>query len=65
MLPGDSAVQQEAQPVVTKIAEAVSDPQDFLDQQVDRFGGAIADSAGAEEGQELLAPGGEGAGQPA
>ena len=30
MLPGDSAVQQEAQPVVTKIAEAVSDPQDFL-----------------------------------
>ena len=57
-------MQQEAQPVVTKIAEAVSDPQDFLDQQVDRFGGAIADSAGAEVGQELRPPRGEGAGQP-
>src|SRR5271157_6055448 len=65
MLPGDSAVQQQAQPVVTEIAEAVPDAQDFLDQQVDRFGGAVADSAGAEVGQELIAPGGEGAGQPA
>jgi hypothetical protein len=54
MLPGDSAVQQQAQPVVTEIPEAVSDTQDFLDQQVDRFGGAVADSAGAEAGQELI-----------
>src|ERR1700737_496727 len=64
MLPGDSAVQQEAQPVVTKITEPVSDAQDFLDQQVDRFGGAVADSAAAEVGQELISPRGEGAGQP-
>ena len=51
-VPGDSAVQQQAQPVVS-IAEAVSDAQDLLDQQVHRFGGAVADSAGAEVGQEL------------
>jgi hypothetical protein len=63
MLPGDSAVQQEAQPVVGEIADTVSDARDFLDQQVDRFGGVVVDSAGVELGQELISPRGEGADQ--
>jgi hypothetical protein len=42
----------------------VADSEDFLDQQVDRFGGAVADSTRAEIGQELIPPHGEGAGQP-
>src|SRR6201993_1462354 len=41
-----------------------ADAQDFLDQQIDGFGGAVADASGAEVGQELLAPGGDGARQP-
>jgi hypothetical protein len=31
-LPGDAAVQQQAQPVVGEVAEAVADPLDLLDQ---------------------------------
>jgi hypothetical protein len=32
MLPGDSAVQEQAQPVAVKVSESVADTQDFLDQ---------------------------------
>jgi hypothetical protein len=32
MLPGDSAVQQQAQSIVVEIAESVTGPQNFLDQ---------------------------------
>ena len=38
----------------------MGDAQDFLDQQVDRFSGPVADPSGAEVGQELGPPGGEG-----
>jgi hypothetical protein len=34
-------VQQETEPVVVEIAESVPDSLDLLDQQVDRFGGAL------------------------
>ena len=47
-----------------KVPEPVPDAQDLLDQQVDGFGGSVANSAGAEEGQEFGAPGGEGTSQP-
>jgi hypothetical protein len=42
----------------------VADAEDFLDQQIDGFGGSVADRAGAEVGQEFFAPGGDGAGEP-
>jgi hypothetical protein len=36
--------------------------ENFLDQQIDGFGGSVADQAGAEVGREFVAPSGEGAG---
>ena len=36
--------------------------ENFLDQQIDGFGGSVADRAGAEVGREFVAPSGEGAG---
>jgi hypothetical protein len=39
--------------------------QNFRDQQVDGFGGSVADATGAKVGEEVLTPGGDGAGQPA
>ena len=42
----------------------MADAQDLLDQQVDGFGGPVADPAGVKVGQEFSPPGGDGAGQP-
>jgi hypothetical protein len=53
-----------AQPIVVEFAESVADAQDLVDQEVDRFGGAVADPAGGEVGQDLRASGRDGAGQP-
>ena len=39
-LPGDAAVQEQAEPVVGEVAESEADPFDAFDQQVDRLGGA-------------------------
>jgi hypothetical protein len=39
-------------------------PTRILDQQVDGFGGSVANPAGGEVGQEFLVPGGDGARQP-
>jgi len=63
MVPGDSAVQQQAEPAVVEVSKSVRDSEDFLDRQVDRFGGSVADPTCAEIGQELGAPGGDGARQ--
>jgi hypothetical protein len=41
----------------------VPDPLDLLDQEVDRFGRSVGDAAGVEVGQQLGAPGVDGAGQ--
>jgi hypothetical protein len=65
MLPCDSAVQQQAQPIVPKVPESVADTQDFLDQEVDGFGGSVADPSGGEVSKEFGAPGADSSGQPA
>ena len=57
-------MQQEAEPVVVEVAESVSDSLDLLDEQVDRFGGAVGHAAGVEVGQQFWVPGVDGAGQP-
>lgn len=48
-----------------EVSEPVADAQNFLDQQVDGFGGSVADTAGDEVGQEFGAPDGDRAGQSA
>jgi hypothetical protein len=37
----DAAVQQEAEPIVLEVAEAVADALDLLDEEVDRLGRAV------------------------
>jgi len=62
-IPGDAAVQEQAQPVVLVVAEAVSDALDFLDDQVDGLGRSVADAGVVEAGDQFIPPGVEGAGQ--
>jgi hypothetical protein len=40
-----------------KVSEAVGEPADLLDDQVDGFGAAVGDPTGVEVGEHLLAPG--------
>ena len=47
-----------------KVFESVGEPADLLDDQVDRFGAAIADAVGVEVGQDLGSSGAEGTAQP-
>ncbi len=56
-------MQQQPEPVVGEVAEAKADSLDALDEQVDGFGGAVAGSVGGEVGEQLVLPGGDGAGQ--
>ena len=49
---------------MVKVSEAVGEPADLLDDQVDGFGAAVGDAAGVEVGQHLLAPGLQGAAEP-
>ena len=57
-LQGSGAVgdQQDPEPVVAEVAEAVGDAAGLLDQSVDRFRAAVGDAVGGEVGQERLAP---------
>src|SRR5215203_4210982 len=48
---------------MVEVSESVSQPTDFLDDQVDRLGAAVGDAVGVEVGQHLLLPGLEGAAQ--
>jgi hypothetical protein len=51
-VPGDAAaVQEESEPVVVEVTEAVPDSFDLLDQQVHRFGGSVGDAVGVEVGE--------------
>jgi hypothetical protein len=52
--------EQDRESVMIKVSEAVGQPADLLDDQIDGFGAAIGDSAGIEVGEHLLAPGLEG-----
>ena len=58
--------QQQPQPVVVVVAEAVSDALDLLDEHVHGFGRAVArraPSGGGERGEQLGLPGVQGAGE--
>ena len=63
-LPPDAAVQQQPQPVVGEVAEAVPDPLDLLDQQVQCLGGPVGAAIGGVEGEDLGLPRSDGAGKP-
>jgi hypothetical protein len=49
---------------VGEISEAVGEPADLFDDQVDGFGTAVGDAAGIEVGEHLLPPSLEGAAEP-
>ena len=63
-LPGHAAVQQQPQAVVGEVAEAVPDPLDLLDQQVDSLGGPVGAAAGGMPGEDLGLPDPDGTGKP-
>jgi hypothetical protein len=63
-LPLDAAVQQQPQPVVSEVAEAVPNPFHLLDQQVHGLGGPVGAALGGMPGQDLGLPGPHGASQP-
>jgi hypothetical protein len=52
----DAAVQQQPQPVVGEVAEAVPDPLHLLDQQVDGLGRPVGAAIGGVEGRGLGLP---------
>ena len=53
--------QDHSESVVGGVAEAAGDPPVEFDDAVDRFGAAVVGAAGGEVGEELFAPGPEGA----
>src|SRR5215204_5895846 len=61
--PGDAAAEEESASIVGEVAVAVADATDLLDQQVDRFGRSVAGAAGGVEGEDLVAPAVDGAGE--
>ena len=63
-VPGDAAVQEQAEPVVGEVAEPEADCLDPLDQQVDRLGGSVGGASGGEVGEQLRFPCGDGAAEP-
>ena len=63
-LPPDAAIQQQPQPVVGEVAEAVPDPLDLLDEQVHGLGGPVGTALGRVEGEDLGFPGPDSAGKP-
>jgi hypothetical protein len=62
--PFDAAVQQESEPIVLEVAEAVPDALDLLDQQVHGFGGSVG-QAGAVPAEDLVLPPPDGGGEAA
>jgi hypothetical protein len=51
--PGAVGHEQDAQPEVTEVPEAVCRPPGLLDEQGDRLGAAVADPVRGEVGQHL------------
>ena len=56
--------EQYSEPVVVELSEAVGEPADLFDDQVDGFGAAVGDAFGVEVGEYLSSPGTEGAAEP-
>src|SRR5215217_6876745 len=63
-LPPDAAVQQQPQPVVAEVAEAMPDPLHLFDQQVDGLGEAVGAAVGGVKCEDLGLPCPDGAGEP-
>jgi hypothetical protein len=57
-------VQEQPQPVVGEVAEAVLDTLDLLDQQVDGLGGSVGAAVGGVEAEDLDLPRLDGPGKP-
>jgi hypothetical protein len=57
-------VQQQPQPIVGEVAEAVPDPLHLLDQQVDGLGGPVGTAIGSRPSEDLGLSGSYGASQP-
>jgi hypothetical protein len=55
-LPADAAVQQQPQPVVGEVAEAVADAPALLDEQVDGLGRSVRAAICGVEGEDLGLP---------
>ena len=53
--------EQYPEPVVVELSEAVGEPTDLFDDQVDGLGAAVRDAFGVEVGEYLSSPGTEGA----
>lgn len=63
-LPFDAAGEEEPEPVVVEVAEAVAGSAGVLDEQVHGLGGAVAGAVGGVEGEELVGPAVDGRGEP-
>jgi hypothetical protein len=63
-LPPDPAMEQQPQPVVGEVAEAMPDPLSLLDHQVDGVGGPVGAALDDMEGEDLGLPDPNGAGKP-
>lgn len=61
--PLDAAAEEEPSPVVVEVAVAVADAADLLDEQVDGFGRSVGGAGGGVEGEGLVAPPVNGAGE--
>ena len=58
--PGAVGGEQDADPVVGEVAEAVGEEAGLLDDAVDGLGAGVGDASGGEVGQQLLPPGAQG-----
>jgi len=50
------------EPVLVEVVVVVPDPNDLVDQSVDRFSGSVGDAAVVEVGEQFRSPGIQGAG---
>jgi hypothetical protein len=56
-LPSATTVQQQPQPVIVEVTEALADPLHLLDQQVDGLGGPVGAAIGGMPSKDLGLPG--------
>src|SRR5690606_37467595 len=63
-LPFDAAGEEQPEPVVVEVAEAVAGSAGVLDEQVHGLGGAVAGAVGGVEGEKLVGPAVDGRGEP-